>query len=110
LLPDIEALPLKGRVVTLYPDSDVWRRRDLLDAVYRLGRALAAQGAAIRVCALPAAPGETKQGLDDYLVMHSAAELATLPHIPLSHKRFDRVAQRLKARENFGKPPAHPAL
>jgi AAA domain/Domain of unknown function (DUF3854)/Ribonuclease R winged-helix domain len=104
LMDDLKAIPLKGREVTLYPDSDVWhsKRQDLLEAIYRLGRALEAEGAVLKVCVIRPAPGQTKQGLDDYLLTHPREALEALPHISLLHKRFERIAQREKARENFG--------
>jgi hypothetical protein len=43
LLGTFEAIALQGRTVHLFPDSDVWRRQDLLPAVYRLGAALEAR-------------------------------------------------------------------
>jgi hypothetical protein len=104
LTPELKEIHWQGRHVTLYPDSDVWKRRDLLEAVYRLGCALEGEGAHITVCALPPGPGETKQGLDDYLLHHSVDALATRPHIPLTDTRFDRARAKAKARDTFGKP------
>jgi hypothetical protein len=110
LIPALKEIPLKGRAVVLYPDSDVWRRADLLEPVYRLGCALEAKGAAVTVCALPHGAGETKQGLDDYLVAESTEALHARPHVPLTHKRFDRARKKAKARDNFGKPAARPEV
>ncbi|MDQ3829346.1 MAG: AAA family ATPase, partial [Candidatus Tectomicrobia bacterium] len=110
LVPDLKAIPLKGRVVILYPDSDVWKRQDLLEAVYRLGQALEGEDASVQVCAIPSGPGQTKQGLDDYLLNHQRHELEALPHISLLHKRFERARKKAQARENFGKPMARPQV
>jgi Domain of unknown function (DUF3854) len=110
LLPKLKAIPLKGRQVILFPDSDIWKRQDLLEAVYRFGHALEGEEAAIQVCAIPPGPGQTKQGLDDYLCVHRRDELEALPHISLLHKRFERVRKKAQARENFGKPMARPQV
>ena len=104
LTPEIQAIPWQGRPVTLYPDSDVWKRQDLIEAVYRLGQALEAEGAQVDVCALGNGPGETKQGLDDFLCDATTDDLKGRPHIPLTHKRFERAAKKRQARDDFGKP------
>jgi hypothetical protein len=108
LMPELKAIPWKGRRVTLYPDSDVWKRPDLLEAVYRLGCALEAEGAQVDVCALGNGPGETKQGLDDFLCKATPDDLKGRPHIPLTHKRFERAAKKAQARDHFGKPKRTP--
>jgi hypothetical protein len=108
LTPEIQAIPLKGRHVTLYPDSDVWKRQDLLEAIYRLGSALEAEGAEVDVCALNSGAGGTKQGLDDYLCAHTTDDLKGRPHIPLTHPKFERAAKKAQARDNFGKPMRTP--
>jgi hypothetical protein len=108
LMPELKAIPWEGRRVTLYPDSDVWKRPDLLEAVYRLGCALEAEGAQVDVCALGNGPGETKQGLDDFLCKATPDDLKGRPHIPLTHKRFERAAKKAQARDHFGKPKRTP--
>jgi hypothetical protein len=108
LTPELKEIPWKGRCVTLYPDSDIWKRQDLLEAVYRLGTALEAEGAQLDVCALGPGPGETKQGLDDFLCDATPDDLKERPHIPLTHKRFERAAKKAQARDSFGKPKRTP--
>jgi putative DNA primase/helicase len=49
LLADFDQIALSGRLITYYPDSDVWERQVLLQAVYRLGAALEQRKAAVRV-------------------------------------------------------------
>jgi putative DNA primase/helicase len=39
ITPELQAITWKGRHATLYPDSDVWKRQDLLEAIDRLGTA-----------------------------------------------------------------------
>jgi hypothetical protein len=108
LLPELKALTLKDRPIVIYPDSDVWKRQDLLEAVYRLGRALEAEGAVVTICALSPGPGQTKQGLDDYLLSATAADLKDRPHITLDHKRFARIRAKEQARDTYGKGPRQP--
>jgi hypothetical protein len=91
LTPELKEISWKGRQVTLYPDSDVWKRPDLLEAVYRLGQALEAEGAEVKVCALGNGPGETKQGLDDFLCDATTDDLKGRPHIPLRPSESDAV-------------------
>jgi hypothetical protein len=86
LLRTFEAIAFQGRTVYLFPDSDAWRRQDLLAAVYRLGAALEARGAHVLVKKLPDASGKTKQGLDDFLVRRSQA--SRQPHGQRSIRRL----------------------
>jgi hypothetical protein len=108
LTPELKAINWRGRSVPLYPDSDVWKyaRHDLRQAVYRLGCALEAEGAHVTVCVLPSGPGQTKQGLDDYLLTHTLDEVQARPHIPLTHKRFDRCRAKAHATESVDLPLA----
>lgn len=102
------------REETLYPDSDVWSRPELLKAVYALGKELEARGAIVRVAILPAGPHGEKWGLDDYLVamerngVPAQQSLGTLKGIPLKHPTFSRAAQWWKEwtgrREAEGEP------
>jgi hypothetical protein len=108
LTPELKEISWKGRHVTLYPDSDVWKRQDLLEAIYRLGQALEAEGAEVDVCALGNGPGETKQGLDDFLCDATTDDLKGRPHIPLTHARFAKAAKKAQARDSFGKPKRTP--
>jgi Domain of unknown function (DUF3854)/AAA domain len=95
LLPKFDDIALQDRQILLYPDSDVWQRQDLLQAVYRLGAALEAKGAHVRVVRIPPGPGKTKQGLDDYLVAYSAGEAQALRRVALTDPCF--AAARAKA-------------
>jgi len=99
LLRKFEAIALQERQILLYPDSDVWQRQDLLQAVYRLGAALAEKGAHARVSRIPAAAGKTKQGLDDFLVAYGRDDLESLPRLALTDPVF---AQARSAAEGLG--------
>jgi len=96
-IPDLDRIDLCEREVTLAPDSDVWTRPDLLQAVYALGRELEARGARVAVLKLPAGEGGAKTGLDDFLCAHSVADLQALPRLDLKHKVFTKAANWWKA-------------
>jgi putative DNA primase/helicase len=70
---DLKLIEWDGRDVVVIPDSDVFRRQDLLRAVYALGRELRERGASVNVAQIPQA-GVKKVGLDDYLVSGGRVE------------------------------------
>lgn len=112
----LDAIAHVEREETLYPDSDVWSRPELLRAVYALGRELEARGATVRIAILPAGPHGEKCGLDDYLVamerkgIPAPEAIGTLKAIPLKHSVFSRAAQWWKEwkgrQEDDGEPVA----
>jgi Domain of unknown function (DUF3854) len=53
LLPDFDAIPLRGRIVEILPDSDFQTNADVERGVRRFGAALAARGARPRIRLLP---------------------------------------------------------
>jgi hypothetical protein len=93
LLETFEAITLQGRTVTLWPDSDVWRRQGLLAAVYRLGAALEARGAHVLVKKLPDGPGKVKQGLDDFLVAYDLDTAQRTRTYPLTDPIFAKARE-----------------
>jgi AAA domain/Domain of unknown function (DUF3854) len=95
LIADIQALPLRDRRVVIVPDSDVWRRTDLQAPVMRLAAALAGEGAKPEACVLPDGAGQTKMGLDDYLVRHSVDTLCTLESRHVGAAADERAYARL---------------
>lgn len=75
-LPDWEAIALDGRQVFVCYDSDVMCKREVHQALARLGAFLRQRGADVAYIYLPPGPGGAKVGLDDYLAAgHSVAEL-----------------------------------
>jgi hypothetical protein len=52
-VPDFDRIAWAGRPVTIVPDSDVWIRPDLLNAVYALGAEIEERGADVNVVQLP---------------------------------------------------------
>ncbi|MGC4190481.1 MAG: DUF3854 domain-containing protein [Thermomicrobiales bacterium] len=66
-LPDFEVVALNGRDVYLVFDSDVVTKPAVRKALDRLAALLRTREATVRVVQLPAGPGGTKVGLDDFL-------------------------------------------
>lgn len=66
-LPDFEVVALNGRDVYLVFDSDVVTKPAVRKALDRLGALLQTRGATVRIVQLPAGPGGTKVGIDDFL-------------------------------------------
>ncbi len=91
--PDLGRVDWYEREVPLVPDSEVWIRPDLLQAVYALGKELEARGAKVAVVKLPPGEGGGKVGLDDYLLGHGLDEFHRLPRLPLDHKLWTKTAE-----------------
>ncbi len=87
LIIDLQLIDWNDREVTVIPDSDVFRRMDLMRAVYALGRELQAQGACVYVAQI-SQRGEAKVGLDDYLA--EGGHIDGLEVFSLSHRIFKR--------------------
>jgi hypothetical protein len=71
LLPDFDAIPLRGRVVELVPDSDVRENALIASSMRKLADALRARGAKPRLVRVPG-DGSAKTGLDDFIVRATA--------------------------------------
>ncbi|MGC4105372.1 MAG: DUF3854 domain-containing protein [Thermomicrobiales bacterium] len=65
-LPDFEVMALNGRDVYLVFDSDVVTKPTVRKALDRLAAMLRTRGATVKIVQLPAGPGGTKVGLDDF--------------------------------------------
>ena len=83
LIPDFDQVDFTGREVFIIPDND-WLKPDkhgykknLKQAVYKLGETLIERGAKVFVVLLP--KGLEKMGLDDYLIEHTVKEFLKLP-------------------------------
>jgi hypothetical protein len=84
-IDDLKLIEWDGRDVTIIPDSDVFRRVNLLRAIYALGRELRALGANVYIGQIPECDSN-KVGLDDYLL--AGGEVATLDLFRLDHGKF----------------------
>lgn len=91
-IAELDTISHNGRHETIWPDSDVWKRDDLLKAVYAFGRELQARGAVVQVGILPASNDEGKTGIDDFLIAHTVGELQSLVRVTLKDKIFKGMA------------------
>jgi putative DNA primase/helicase len=78
LLPALERIAWKDRLVYIVFDSDITTNEDVQSAESRLAVLLKNRGAKVRVCRIPEGPAAadgkpTKQGLDDFVVAQVAA-------------------------------------
>jgi len=64
-LPEFDSIAFAGREVNIYPDSDVWVRPDLLQAVYALGMELHERGARVYIAQITPGPKGERRGFDD---------------------------------------------
>lgn len=90
-IPDLDAIAWANRTISIFPDSDIWGRPDLVKAVYALGKELEGRGAAVLVVLLPGGV-DPKTGLDDFLQQNSLKELQKLSRLKLNHKTFGGAA------------------
>ncbi len=77
LLPALERIAWKDRLVYIVFDSDIAGNENIQDAESRLAAHLKNRGAIVKVCRIPEGPlgpdgKPTKQGLDDYVVAQAA--------------------------------------
>lgn len=84
-IDDLSFIKWDGREVTIIPDSDVFKRVDLLRAIYALGRELKGLGANVLVAQIPQI-GNAKVGLDDFIVAGGDSE--RLDVFSLGHRVF----------------------
>ncbi len=75
LLPELEAIPVKGRRVFVAFDSDAVDNENVRRNERQLAAALKLRGAVVKIIRFPPVPNGEKVGLDDFLVANGAAEL-----------------------------------
>jgi hypothetical protein len=68
VVPDLDEIPLRGRLVRVVFDSDVTRKASVAEALLRFCAALDRRGATVEVVYLPEGPNGSKVGLDDWFV------------------------------------------
>jgi len=78
LIAQLATINWTGRTVHILFDSDLATNDSVKLARYRLAVALQKLGAKVFVVDLPEGDGGTKQGLDDYLLHHTAEDLRQL--------------------------------
>lgn len=88
LIQEIKNLPLLDRSVCLVPDSDFVQNRNVLLAVFGLGKEFEKLGAIVEIACLAGGLNGEKVGLDDFLVSHHREEFHQLKRIDLAHQIF----------------------
>jgi hypothetical protein len=100
LIPEFDRIVFRSREHFCIPDSDVWARRDLLEAIYEFGHKVQERGGK-NFCFIQLPPGAdgTKCGLDDFLLSHSVDDLQKLPKVTLAGPGWTLEKKAHKARE-----------
>lgn len=89
LIDDLNLIDWQNRDAAIIPDSDVWERPDLLQAIYALGRELRDLGAVVSIARIPQ-DGAVKVGLDDFLIR--GGDMEDLDLIGLDQRVFRSAA------------------
>ena len=79
LLPELKAIPMRGRKVIILFDSDIEDNISVDDAATDIGNWTRKRGARPHRCTLPSEPNGGKNGADDFLVRHGAASSSGAP-------------------------------
>ena len=77
-LTDWDYIALKGRTVYLAFDSDIVTKEPVRKALEHIGEHLKRKGATIHVIQLPQLEGQSKTGIDDYLLRYSMQDAERL--------------------------------
>jgi len=92
-LPFLDTMAHVERIETIYPDSGVWARPDLLQAVFAFSKELELRGAVVRIAIIPPNADGSEQKLDDLLTREGQSALQQLKHVTLKAKVFSRTAE-----------------
>jgi hypothetical protein len=100
MIPEFDRIAWRNREIYYIPDSDVWARRDLQQAVFEFGTKIQERGGLkFYFIQLPPGADGAKQGLDDFLLTHTTDDLMKLPKITLGGKGWSLAKKTHKARE-----------
>jgi len=80
VLPELKAIPLKGRLLIILFDSDIADNRSVSQAAKAIANWSRGRGARPHRCLLPGEPDGRKNGADDFLVRHGAPSLIERLH------------------------------
>jgi hypothetical protein len=99
LIPEFDRIAWRNREIYYLPDSDVWARRDLQQAVYEFGVKIRERGGLWLSCIqLSPAPNGKKRGLDDFLLSEDVDTLMKLPKVTLNGPGWILEKQAHKAK------------
>jgi hypothetical protein len=100
LIPEFDRIAWHNREIFYIPDSDVWARKDLQDAVFEFGSKIRERGGlGFRFIQLPPGPDGAKRGLDDFLLTEGVEALMKLPKVGLVGAGWVSAKKALKVRE-----------
>src|SRR5262245_27660130 len=111
LIPEFDRIAWRNREIFYIPDSDIWARQDLQQAVYEFGIKVQERGGLkFYFIQLPPGPGGAKQGLDDFLLTHTIDELMKLAKIKLGGKGWalEKKAHKIREKKHKEKVEAEP--
>ena len=95
-LPDLDKIAYVNREATIYMDSDLWIRPQVMQAAYALGKELESRGAQVRVAVLTPLDGN-RRGLDDYEdIRVDQYNIAGVDYISLKHSALTKMTQWYK--------------
>ena len=77
-LADWDYIALKGRTVHLAFDSDIVTKEPVRKALEHIGEHLKRKGATVRIIQLPQLEGQSKTGIDDYLLRYTLQDAERL--------------------------------
>lgn len=106
LIPEFDRIAWRNREIFYIPDSDVWARRDLQEAIFEFGVKIQERGGLkFYFIQLPPKPDGAKQGLDDFLLANSVDDLLKLPKITLGGKGWalEKKAHKIRERKRKAK-------
>jgi hypothetical protein len=107
LIPEFDRIAWRNREIYYLPDSDVWARQDLQQAVYEFGIKIQERGGLkFYFIQLPPKSDGTKQGLDDFLLTNRVEALMKLPKVTLGGKGWTQEKKAHKEREKRRKAKA----
>jgi len=99
LIPEFDRIAWRNREIYHIPDSDIWGRRDLQQAVFEFGVKIRERGG-LKFYFIQLPPGSSgKQGLDDFLLTNSVDDLTKLPKLTLTGPGWALEKKAHKARE-----------
>ena len=100
LIPELDRIAFRNREIFYIPDSDVWARQDLQQAIFEFGSKIRERGGLMfYFIQLPPLANGEKCGLDDFLKTESLDSLWKLPKVTLGGRGWEHQRKIYKVRE-----------
>jgi Domain of unknown function (DUF3854) len=110
LIPEFDRIAWRSREVFYIPDSDVWSRQDLQQAVFEFGSKVRERGG-LKFYFIQIPPGsDGKRGLDDFLLTETVEDLMRLPKLTLNGPGWarERIAHKVREKKRKETEPNDP--